>query len=77
MFAQQLAGTKQPNEHLEGDHYALMNSDADDGVWFTGQWQDVPLEGWPAPHFGIIEVPATLPLPALGALGSIHQRRKA
>ena len=46
----------QPNEHLVGDDYVLMNSDSSDGVWFTGQWGDVPLAGWPGPHYGVIEV---------------------
>jgi formylglycine-generating enzyme required for sulfatase activity len=69
----------QPNEYLSGDDYALMNSNAEDGVWFNGQWQDVPLQGWPGPHYGIIEVvpePATLSLLVLGGLALIRRRRK-
>lgn len=67
----------QPNEHMEGDDYALMNSDATDGVWFNGQWQDVPLEGWPGPHLGIIEIPepATLSLLALGGLALLRRKK--
>ncbi|MBN1511395.1 MAG: hypothetical protein JXB13_05225 [Phycisphaerae bacterium] len=68
----------QPNEHLPGDDYALLNSDADDGVWFNGQWHDVPLEGWPGPHYGIMEIvpePGTMALLAWGATRLLSRRR--
>lgn len=57
----------QPNEVFAGDDYALLNSDAPDGVWFTGEWGDVPLAGWNGPHFGIIELdPKAVGIPTIG-----------
>ena len=46
----------QPNELLSGDDYAQMNTDAHDGRVFNGGWGDVPVEGWPGPWHGVIEV---------------------
>jgi hypothetical protein len=68
----------QPNELLPGDDYALMNSDANDGRWFDGSWQDVPLAGWPGPHYGIMEVvpePATVFLSMFGGVVLLRWQR--
>lgn len=69
----------QPNELLPGDNFALMNSDAHDGVWFSGEWHDVPLTGWPGPHYGVMEIvpePMSLTLLALASIAMLVRNKR-
>jgi hypothetical protein len=74
----------QPNELLPGDDYALMNSVpnetyGDIAQWDDGSWQDVPLSGWPGPHYGIIEVvpePLTISFFVLSFIAFLRHRKR-
>jgi hypothetical protein len=52
-----------PDDWLENEDYAVMCLHNVAG-WLEGKWNDVPPEGWPAPHPGLIEAVALPPAAA-------------